>query len=351
MKKNESVTYSYQGLKRKIYLTSLPLVIIALVVAIIIERNQGMDFANKVSLPILLVWLLVFLTVVIFRKNISLMENITFIFLCLFHLYKFHFAINEGLGNGANDLDEYTFWIPLLFVFIFLIYRRKKGLLYSLIVYSLTVIVGVFYVFPAFTSHINELDTITQFYLSNLAYIIALFFLTQLIEVYSENEALQNMAYTDYLTKIPNRRKIEDTIQIEMKKAKKLGKPLSIILFDIDSFKLVNDRYGHDIGDIILKELADKIRVNLKANHSFGRWGGEEFLIIAPNQNKQQALKLANHLRSTIESCKFPNVDKITLSFGVTDLNNNDSSDSLFSRADQALYISKNSGKNQANML
>lgn len=349
--KNNSVTYSYEELKRKIYLFSLPLVIIATVLAIIIEENQGMDFANKISLPILLVWLLVFLTVVIFRSNITLMENITFVFLSLFHLYKFHFAINQGFGDGKNDLDEYTFWIPLLFVFIFLIYRRKKGLLYSLIVYSLTVIVGVFYLFPDFSVHIPELDTISQFYLSSLAYIAALFFLTQLIEVYSENETLQNMAYTDYLTQIPNRRKIEDLIQLEIVRAKKTKKPLSVIIFDIDSFKMVNDRFGHDKGDIILRELANTIKENLKNGNYFGRWGGEEFLIITPNKNKEQATKLANHLRATIENSTFPYVDKITLSFGVTELNNTDDSCTLFSRADKALYISKNSGKNQVNML
>lgn len=350
--KNNSVTNSYEELKRKIYLSSSPLVIIATIVALILEEfDQGINIANKVSLPILLIWLLVFLTVVIFRRNITLMEYITFIFLCLFHLGKFHFAINGGLGDGANDLDEYTFWIPLLFVFIFLIYRRKKGLLYSLIVYFLTVIVGVFYLFPAFPSHFHELDTITQFYLSSLAYIIALFFLTQLIEAYSEKETFQNMAYTDYLTQIPNRRKIEDVIELELVRARKSKKPLSIILFDIDSFKVVNDKFGHDKGDIILRELANRVKENLKKNIYFGRWGGEEFLIVAPNQNKQQAMELANQLRTTIENSTFPFVDKITLSLGATELNKSDDSCTLFSRADKALYISKNSGKNQVNAL
>lgn len=350
--KNNSVLYSYEELKRNIYLFSLPLVIVATVVALIVEEfDKSMDIANKVSLPVLLVWLLVFLIVVIFRRNISLMENIMFIFLCLFHLYKFYFAINQGLGDGANDLDEYTFWIPLLFVFIFLIYRRKKGLLYSLILYFLTLMLGIIYLIPDFSTHLKELDTITQFYLSSLSYIVALFFLTGLIEAYSERETLQSMAYTDYLTQIPNRRKIEDLIELEMVKAQNSKRHFCIILFDIDSFKLVNDRFGHDKGDIILQELAIRIKENLKNKYYFGRWGGEEFLVIAPNHTKQQALEIANQLRTTIENSEFPYVDKITLSFGVTEFKAHDSFCTLFSRADKALYISKNSGKNQVNVL
>lgn len=108
-------SYSFQELKRKVYLFSLPLVMIATIIALFIEGyNQRMDLANMVSLPIL--WLTVFLINVALRKKIILMEILTFIFLCIFHLYRFYFVLTQGLGGGGNDLDEYTFWIPLFYI-------------------------------------------------------------------------------------------------------------------------------------------------------------------------------------------------------------------------------------------
>ena len=328
-------SYSFQELKRKVYLFSLPLVMIATIIALFIEGyNQRMDLANMVSLPILLVWLTVFLINVALRKKIILMEILTFIFLCIFHLYRFYFVITQGLGGGGNDLDEYTFWIPLFYIYIFLIFGRKKGLFYSLVIYSFTLVMGIYELINHFNNHINELDTLTQFYVSSMVYIIGLYFLNHLVEVYMENETLQNMAYTDFLTRLPNRRKIESLMQREYYEAKNSLAPLSLIMLDIDNFKKINDTFGHDVGDLVLKELSDLISKNIRDTDYLGRWGGEEFMIITPNQNKSQAKQFANRLRQIIENHVFPYVGSVTSSFGVTELNDTDNINSLFKRAD-----------------
>lgn len=112
---------------------------------------------------------------------------------------------------------------------------------------------GIYELINHFNNHINELDTLTQFYVSSMVYIIGLYFLNHLVEVYMENETLQNMAYTDFLTRLPNRRKIESLMQREYYEAKNSLAPLSLIMLDIDNFKKINDTFGHDLGDLVLK--------------------------------------------------------------------------------------------------
>jgi diguanylate cyclase (GGDEF)-like protein len=347
MKKN-SISNSFQEVKRKIYLFSLPLVIIATIGAWVVESfDQDIDVVNKISLPILLIWLTCFFTVVVLKKNILYMEIITFIFLTVFHAFRFYFVIDDGLGAGINDLDEYTFWIPMYYIYIFLVFKRKKALYISLTIFFLTLLMWIYELVTDMDSQAGSLDTIIQFYVSSLVYIISLFFLHHTVEIYLKSEAFHVMAYTDYLTKLPNRRMIEDWMEKEISKAKKFKTPLSVIVLDIDYFKKINDTFGHDTGDIVLQELSNLIRGNIRDTDYLGRWGGEEFMIIATNQNKQQAKQLANRLRESIEQHQFTHGESVTSSFGVSELNDVDDSRAIMKRADQALYMAKNNGRNQ----
>lgn len=159
---------------------------------------------------------------------------------------------------------------------------------------------------------------------------------------------LQELAQTDRLTGIKNRLKLEEVLAYEIERAFRYAEnKLSLILFDVDRFKEVNDNYGHDIGDEVLKEVSKVVSNNIRKSDIFGRWGGEEFLLILPNTNLEQARKLAQKLKRIIEKSKMPKEFTITASFGVSEFKEGDNMDALLKRADNRLYDAKRAGRNR----
>ena len=161
------------------------------------------------------------------------------------------------------------------------------------------------------------------------------------------NKLLETQATTDVLTGIYNRIKINKSFIIEVARSERYQSPLSLIIFDIDHFKKVNDTYGHPAGDDVLKRLTKLVKTNIRETDIFARWGGEEFVILAPGLSLIETVKLADKIRRKIEEFDFEKPQKITSSFGVAALKNGDSSTLLFNRADEALYRAKESGRNQ----
>ena len=171
--------------------------------------------------------------------------------------------------------------------------------------------------------------------------------LEQLEIIKEQAEIAHELSITDSLTKIYNRVHLDYTLEHEIEKAIRYKHPFSLIVIDIDDFKSVNDRFGHHIGDRILIQLTSEIGVNLRKVDIFGRWGGEEFLIICPHTPCDNAAQIADKLRAHIEKVSFDKINKMTCSFGIAEYREGDSMDSLFQRADKALYQAKRSGKNR----
>lgn len=161
-----------------------------------------------------------------------------------------------------------------------------------------------------------------------------------------ENKKLEVRATVDKLTNIFNRDKFSEMLKYEIEKFKRYSLYFSLIFFDIDHFKSVNDTFGHDIGDFVLKEIASLVQSKLRDTDTFARWGGEEFIILLPNTDLSNATKLAERLREAIAQHDFQ-YREITSSFGVTEIKSADSEDSLIKRVDENLYNSKNSGRNR----
>jgi len=157
---------------------------------------------------------------------------------------------------------------------------------------------------------------------------------------------LEYVAQTDALTGLYNRLRFDDIVQREIALGKRQDTSLSIIYMDIDFFKNINDTYGHDIGDMILKEIALIIRDILRVSDYPFRWGGEEFVIIFPNTTQSNVEILAERLREKIAQNNFSIVKKVTVSIGVTQYYDGESIDEMIKRADQALYEAKESGRN-----
>lgn len=162
-----------------------------------------------------------------------------------------------------------------------------------------------------------------------------------------QTKELEKMATTDSLTGVYNRNKLKEVAIYEFKKIKRERYPLSLIIFDIDHFKQVNDRYGHNVGDYVLKTIASLVQSLIRSSDTFARWGGEEFIILAPNTALENALYLAEKLRAAIEKYNFDFVEKVTCSFGVAEFANNVDFEGLVERADKALYAAKRSGRNR----
>jgi diguanylate cyclase (GGDEF)-like protein len=169
-----------------------------------------------------------------------------------------------------------------------------------------------------------------------------------------KNKLLSELALTDHLTQLPNRRFIYTKAQRCFEEAKKTQTPLSVIAFDADHFKLINDNFGHEVGDHALVLLADTSREMLSPEHPTARVGGEEFLIILPETDKAQAYKIAQNLIQTVSDAnfsEFPRGFALTISAGVASLSTTDKKLSqLLKKADDALYQAKSNGRNQAKM-
>lgn len=157
---------------------------------------------------------------------------------------------------------------------------------------------------------------------------------------------LESITLYDLLTDVYSRRYFFELLKGEISKAQRKEYMFSVIMFDIDHFKKVNDTYGHDKGDYVLKTIADIVKSSIRKADALSRIGGEEFTILLPDTNIDKATALAERVRRSVEDYKFDVVGRATISLGVTEFKADDSSDTLFKRVDEAMYLAKNSGRN-----
>jgi diguanylate cyclase (GGDEF)-like protein len=166
-------------------------------------------------------------------------------------------------------------------------------------------------------------------------------------ELHELQEELRTSAAVDALTGAFNRKKIEQLLEWELERATRYNGTLSLILFDLDHFKIVNDTYGHLSGDYVLKTVIRIIQDHIRKTDSLGRWGGEEFMLLVPETCMEQAAELAEKIRRHVELFTYTNVGTVTISCGLAELKVGDTIDSLIKRADDALYQAKRKGRNR----
>lgn len=176
------------------------------------------------------------------------------------------------------------------------------------------------------------------------------------IESHQTHQELERRAYYDYLTKLSNRRYFLKLANNELIRLSRYGNKLSVLMMDVDHFKQVNDTYGHNVGDIVLRELAHVATNTLRNVDILGRIGGEEFAILLPETSEEQAIETAERLRETLACIEIPTPKghalHFTVSLGITSVvaNTKDKElniDVLLNQADKALYKAKNNGRNQ----
>ena len=174
------------------------------------------------------------------------------------------------------------------------------------------------------------------------------FSLTDITKLKEKSNLFEYQASHDKLTGLFNRNKFDEVYSKEVKRSKRYNNELSMIIFDIDDFKMVNDNYGHQIGDDLLKEIAKIILKNVREQDVNVRWGGEEFLILLPQTNLAGAVTVASKIRIAIKDYLFTTKNlEITASFGVSQLLSEDSETTFISRSDTLLYEAKRTGKDK----
>ena len=161
-------------------------------------------------------------------------------------------------------------------------------------------------------------------------------------------EETKKIAFEDKLTKAASRLKFEETLKDLIQISSRFEEQkFCLIILDIDNFKRVNDTFGHDYGDVVLKKVAGCIKTNTRSSDTFARWGGEEFVLILPMCRLEEGAAFAQKLRKFISNIPFEKIENITCSFGVVEFTPEDNEKSLLKRADLLLYKAKEKGKNR----
>ena len=176
--------------------------------------------------------------------------------------------------------------------------------------------------------------------------------LRQVAELGILTRKLRAAAFTDALTELPNRRYAMRRLKQEWEAGSKVDRPISVVMMDIDNFKAINDSFGHDVGDVVLKQVARHLRLNARSGDILCRLGGEEFLSINVNCTVNAAMRCAERLRSAVEKLEIVHggrVHRVTISLGVAQRSSEDETvDDLIKIADNALYMAKAAGRNRA---
>jgi diguanylate cyclase (GGDEF)-like protein len=162
-----------------------------------------------------------------------------------------------------------------------------------------------------------------------------------------EYQLMQEWAFIDMLTGLFNRRRCEQLLQTNIEHSRCYHQPLTICLWDIDHFKQVNDTYGHEVGDQVLRQIARLAQSSIRSTDLVGRWGGEEFCLILPHTCLSEAEELVDRLRHLIKTQVRVGQQPVTASFGLVEYDTTDNLASLIRRADEALYAAKAAGRNR----
>jgi diguanylate cyclase (GGDEF)-like protein len=197
----------------------------------------------------------------------------------------------------------------------------------------------------------GTVTVIVSFFVSYIIYNNFLAFTLVSIKLEESTKQLEILSTTDSLTKVFNRRKLEENLLEEISRSKRLNNTFCLLMFDIDHFKKVNDQYGHPVGDKLLIALAEHISSQIRYEDTFARYGGEEFILVLSNTALSDAKEKAEHLRKSISEIVIQDTISVTISIGITQFQKEDNLEQLLTRVDKALYNAKESGRNKVTSL
>jgi diguanylate cyclase (GGDEF)-like protein len=338
--------------KLSFYRVSIPFVIFAALLAWVLEQyvEHGAGVFDDVAFLGIAAWFLIMGLLLWLRPGarrsleLALYAGTAVFFLArLLHAIYF-LGPNDSFGN---ELAEFGFWIPaflgLKYLWLGVDMGRRAAIAFLLqmaIISLPAMIIGDLTIHHVYGLSMLILASALSIFLYHVL-------IPTLIQYGAEKRAFQLLAVTDHLTGVANRRGLTEKLSEEIARSKRYEERFSVLLLDLDHFKQINDEYGHEMGDKILIEVTEILQEQRRQADTVGRWGGEEFLMILPHNNAQEAVEAASRIRKTIEDHEFPNALDVTVSIGVTEYREGESIEQLVARADTAMYQAKDKGRNR----
>ncbi|MGF1472843.1 MAG: GGDEF domain-containing protein [Rubrobacteraceae bacterium] len=295
----------------------------------------------------------------LWRNTISLqaIEQITFVMLTalVFSNLTYNLYAGDGLADVTTELTETTYTsLAILCLVSFLVFENNRALQVSLLALGASLLLVLIDSYSPGSGglDVEEISWLFRMYaflgsVVAFVYVIA-YSKEQLVRQRTVAETMQRLAYTDHLTGLANRRQLYIDLETEVEVSRRYDRQLSMIFFDLDHFKQINDTYGHQFGDQTLQQVAHVVESRLRSSDRLGRWGGEEFVILSPDTNLEQATVLAERVREELETQpSHSSTPSPTASFGVVQYHDGEDIETFLKRADEALYHSKSQGRNR----
>jgi len=333
-----------EALRIRISLWLLPLGALAALAAwgLSVAANK-LSYPDKYLLPIIAAGFLA-LEVYLWRspQSIRRVWQVALSLIAVYEVISLYYEAAYKL-HERDGITPAALWFPMVYLMAFNLLNRRQALQFSLIYLALGLLAGGVGLLISPALNASAVNTALQFTLSNVAYLALLYMFAFLRRHYAQ---MHQMAHTDALTNLINRRAMQLRLDGELERAHRYNRPFALLLADIDHFKKINDTFGHSVGDQVLREVASRLGQYLRESDSLARWGGEEFLILAPETDLHQAHLLAERLLEAIRQNPISGVP-VTLSLGVACYRQGDTVAALLSRADEAMYRAKAGGRNQ----
>lgn len=338
--------------KRTAYAAFLIVVLFAAAALWVVE---GDDAFRRVAVPVVVVvsatLLLAVLTRRLLLQHVERLLFLTIVVGIFSRLVLWRLTPDmDGIANVAPSM----LWTVLILPLSFLTFGTRRGLRVCGVIYAMFVVLVVP---PA----VNDLlagdgtDLVAKLAI-NLAVVYAIAIallwvlasrLEHIAAAHTRGNLLESQAHTDTLTGIANRRRLDDELERSVARARRSGEPLSAVLIDLDRFKQINDQHGHQIGDRVIIETVQRLGESIREGDLLGRWGGDEFLLLASDADEAAAAELAERCRRTIAEKVISDVGHVTISLGVATLKRDEEPSRLLWRADRALCTAKAQGRNR----
>ncbi|MET3574507.1 GGDEF domain-containing protein [Bhargavaea ullalensis] len=331
----------FTEMKRRVYLLVLPALALALGMNTVLQAELPLNLYTNLAVlaGVIICWFLL-----LTRFPFLILEWLLLTLAGLYLLSMLLQALYIGmLEKGENSLGDFIIWMPLITIAAFLVLDKKQAAVANgvLLMFLVAPVIPVFGKLGS-----DQIDSVLLLYIALAVYTFVFYFLNSLYQRSAEQRALARFAYLDALTGIANRLQIDRWLAEGIAAGERDGRLFSAIFFDLDYFKCINDALGHKAGDEVLKQLAAVVEAELGEGDRFGRWGGEEFIVLTET-GEHEAFALAERLRTAIEAHDFGEAGPLTASFGIAVNAPGDTPESVQARADERMYASKEAGRNR----
>ena len=334
-------TQHWNSVQRLIFLWLGPVGALACAAALATQWSS-VDSLDRVALPLLAALLLSMTGVLAFNLlSVMIATRISFVATTLYFLAGLDHQFSWFVLHHQM-LSESSYWFAVMYATAFIAFRAEQAIQVCATIFAASLLICLFHLWTLKSGGLltyRMVASVVQFLISSAVLVMTQFAVGRLRQ---QLDQVRAAAYLDVLTGLPNRRYAEQ----ELENMVRAGRGFSMVMLDIDHFKQVNDTYGHQAGDLVLRETGRVVSKHLHGQQFMARWGGEEFVLVLPGLHKQGGKALAETARQDLYQHVFDQVGGLTASFGVAEWATGDELSAVMRRADAALYGAKRQGRN-----